>query len=86
VTDAGKLRIPVTLRMPVTLRACRTCRHFLGSAPALEAALAGLASLSSGYASVRSDDGLCAAHDRLIAASSVCESHSTRAIEVLAPA
>jgi hypothetical protein len=70
----------------MTIRACRTCRHFVGSAPALEAALTGLRSLSSGYASVRSDDGLCAARDRLIAASSVCESHIARTIDLLAPA
>jgi len=61
--------------MSTPSRACRTCRHFVTAAAALEAAMAGLASLSSGYASVRSDDGLCTAHDRLIAASSVCELH-----------
>jgi hypothetical protein len=51
---------------------------FRAPPPALEAALAGLASLSSGYASVRSDDGLCTAHQRLVAASAICRSHRPR--------
>jgi hypothetical protein len=64
--------------MPSTSPACRSCRHFLQSAPALEAALSGLASFSSGYASVCSDDGQCALHQRLVAASAICRSHSRR--------
>jgi hypothetical protein len=32
----------------------------------------GLSSLSSAYAAVRADDGICAVHDRYVAASSVC--------------
>jgi hypothetical protein len=55
---------------------CRTCRHFLSVPIAIEAALPGLASLSSGYASVRADDGLCALHDRYVAARSVCDGYS----------
>ena len=55
---------------------CRTCRHFLSVPIAIEAAVPGLASLSSGYASVRADDGLCALHDRYVAARSVCDSYS----------
>jgi fructose-bisphosphate aldolase class 1 len=55
---------------------CRTCRHFLSVPMTIEAAVPGLASLSSGYASVRADDGLCALHDRYVAARSVCDSYS----------
>jgi fructose-bisphosphate aldolase class 1 len=55
---------------------CRTCRHFLSVPVAVEDAVPGLASLSSGYASVRADDGLCALHDRYVAARSVCDCFS----------
>ena len=55
--------------------ACRSCRHFEAQAAALEAALPGLSSLSSAYASVRAGDGLCALHVRYVAASSVCAQH-----------
>jgi hypothetical protein len=39
----------------------------------------GLASLSSAYAAVRADDGLCAIHERYIAAARVCDRHVLRA-------
>jgi hypothetical protein len=51
---------------------CARCRHFNGRPLEIEAALPGLSSLSSGYASVRDQDGLCALHDRYVAARSVC--------------
>jgi hypothetical protein len=51
---------------------CGQCKHFQNAAKQLEAALPGLSSLSSAYAAVRSDDGLCAVHERYIAASSIC--------------
>jgi hypothetical protein len=38
----------------------------------IEAALPGLSSLSSAYAAVRSSDGICAVHERYVAASSIC--------------
>ena len=44
----------------------------------LEAALPGLSSLSSAYAAVRSDDGICAVHDRYVTASSLCASYDDR--------
>jgi hypothetical protein len=51
---------------------CRTCKHFDNAATALEAALPGLSSLSSAYAAVRRDDGLCAVHNRYVVGFSVC--------------
>jgi hypothetical protein len=54
------------------------CSHFTHSPAALEAALPGLASLSSAYASVRADDGLCVLHDRYVAADSICAQFMTR--------
>jgi len=51
---------------------CADCRHFNGQPADIEAAFPGLASLSSAYAAVRSQDGVCAVHDRYVSASSVC--------------
>ncbi|HEY2683360.1 MAG TPA: hypothetical protein VGI93_07630 [Steroidobacteraceae bacterium] len=51
---------------------CRECRHFNASPEVLESALKGLSSLSSAYATVRSDDGLCALHERYLSADSRC--------------
>jgi hypothetical protein len=64
-----------------TLRECRTCRHFRNDAAFLEAAFAGLASMSSGYGSVRSDDGICLRHDRYLGARSSCADYAARAAE-----
>ncbi len=58
---------------------CATCRHF-GNDPAwLEAELPGLRVLSSGYASVRKEDGLCALHGVFVGADGACASHEPRA-------
>jgi hypothetical protein len=57
---------------------CIDCMHFNHSASAIEAALPNLASLSSAYAAVRADDGLCKLHDRYVAAGSVCAEHRGR--------
>jgi hypothetical protein len=51
---------------------CADCRQFNGRPLDIEAAFPGLSSLSSGYASVRSNDGMCALHDRYVAASGIC--------------
>ena len=56
---------------------CADCRHFNGRPADIEAALPGLSSLSSAYAAVRAEDGICAAHDRYVAASSVCALHTS---------
>jgi len=57
---------------PARRGSCGSCRHFNGRPLDIEAALPGLSSLSSAYAAVRSDDGICAMHDRYVAASSAC--------------
>jgi hypothetical protein len=58
---------------------CLDCSQFNSAPLDVEAALPGLASLSSGYAAVRANDGLCARHDRYVAASSICAQFRTRA-------
>jgi hypothetical protein len=59
------------MRQPAS-PSCRQCKHFQNDALHVEAALPGLSSLSSGFGAVRSDDGICAVHERYVAASSVC--------------
>jgi hypothetical protein len=51
---------------------CAECKHFQNQPAQVEAALPGLSSLSSAYAAVRCRDGICAVHERYVAASSVC--------------
>jgi len=57
---------------PMSSPSCTDCRYFKHAPLDIEAAFPPLWSLSSAYASVRADDGLCAVHDRYVAASSVC--------------
>jgi hypothetical protein len=51
---------------------CGVCAHFRNDAGFLEAAFAGLASLSSGHGSVRGEDGVCLHHERYLMATSCC--------------
>ena len=51
---------------------CHACNHFRNDAKYLETVFKGLTSLSSGYGSVRSDDGICLRHDRYLSARSSC--------------
>jgi|GEM_PF-426322 len=53
-------------------RTCRHCRHFRNDARFLETAFPGLTSMSSGYGSVRAEDGICLRHDRYLNAASSC--------------
>jgi hypothetical protein len=51
---------------------CGACAHFRNDPAYLEATFNGLTSLSSGYASVTADDGLCLHHDRYTGPRSWC--------------
>jgi hypothetical protein len=51
---------------------CRACRHFQNGDAAYEALLPGMTSLSSAQGSVRSEDGLCARHERYAPAYATC--------------
>jgi len=57
---------------------CRACAHFVGEALAFERELPGFNSLSSGFAAVRGDDGLCKQHQRFVSALSRCERFASR--------
>ena len=61
-------------------RRCAHCASFRGDPKDLEALLPGLTSLSSAYASVRSDDGICMRHDRFVGARSCCADFSPAAL------
>jgi hypothetical protein len=63
--------------------ACAGCVHFQRAALELELRLPGLRTLSSAFGSARSGDGLCALHDRYVAASSICAQH--RAVTAVLP-
>ena len=63
-----------------TEASCRTCAHFRNDPAYLEAAFAGLASLSSAYGSVRGEDGLCLRHDRYLGAQSWCGDFTAREV------
>jgi hypothetical protein len=58
--------------LPAASSICRHCRHFVNAAALVEEALPGLSSLSSAYAAVRDEDGICHIHDRYVAAGSHC--------------
>jgi hypothetical protein len=51
---------------------CGDCTYFRNDPAFLEATFSGLSSMSSGYASVVADDGLCLRHDRYLGARSGC--------------
>jgi hypothetical protein len=65
---------------------CAGCRHFNDRPLDLEAALPGLSSLSSAFAAVRSQDGICVLHDRYVAAGSRCTLHAGRVVKAPPPA
>jgi hypothetical protein len=57
---------------------CLDCASFSSSPAELEQAFPGLASMGSGFSSVRWDDGLCAVHARYLPSDSSCKSFSRR--------
>lgn len=59
-------------------RTCRSCRHFRNDADFLEAAMPGLASMSSGHGSVKAEDGVCLRHDRYLGAEASCADHEPK--------
>jgi len=61
---------------PAAHRACGSCLLFRNDAAYLEAAFAGLTSLSSAFGSTQSDDGICLLHDRVLSARALCPDFS----------
>lgn len=60
---------------PATAGQCRTCAHFDNAPATLEAAFGNLASMSSGFASVRAEDGICHARGIYLSSRAGCTSH-----------
>jgi hypothetical protein len=56
-------------------RRCLGCVHFHNSPEYLEKAYPGLKIMSSGYASVRKDDGICELHELYLSAEATCEQY-----------
>jgi hypothetical protein len=57
---------------------CLHCRHFRNAPAYLEEVFKGLNTLSSGYASVRKDDGICVEHDLYLSATARCGRFAAR--------
>jgi hypothetical protein len=53
-------------------RHCRNCRHFENRPDVIEAAFPNLAAMSSGFGSVRGDDGLCGLRGIYLSARAGC--------------
>jgi len=66
------------VRKPEPARQCASCAHFRNDPAYLESAFPGLTSLSSGYASVRANDGLCARHQLYLGAGDWCGAYASR--------
>ena len=65
----------------VKQRRCGACAHFRNDPAYLESLFAGLSSLSSAWASVRAEDGLCLRHERYRDARSWCDAFEARGTE-----
>jgi len=52
--------------------ACAHCAHFVSAPLELEAQIPGLRTMSSGFASVLGDDGVCRHHQCLVSARARC--------------
>jgi len=59
-------------------RCCFNCAHFNNDPAYLEEVFRGLIVLSSGYASVKRDDGICSVTDRYLSGNNLCNSFQWR--------
>jgi hypothetical protein len=59
--------------MPATQQKCLNCRQFRNDPQYLESVFKGMSSLSSGYASIRKDDGICEVRDQYLSADFWCD-------------
>ncbi len=62
----------MTTDVEVPVKICAGCRYFCNDPNFLENAIPGLYSMSSAFASVRRDDGVCSMHERYLSARSSC--------------
>jgi hypothetical protein len=60
---------------------CFDCIHFHNSPAYLERIYPGIKTMSSGFASVRKDDGICTLHDLYLSADAHCEQYTYQSTE-----
>jgi hypothetical protein len=60
-------------KRPESSKRCLHCSHFRNGPDYLESIFKGLNCLSSGWASVRKDDGVCLEHDLYLSAGDWCD-------------
>ncbi len=70
--QATRQAVPPPTARGVCMATCLQCKHFRNSSDYLEAACKGLTVLSSAYASVRSEDGICVLQDLYLSANQCC--------------
>jgi hypothetical protein len=61
-----------------TVAACARCAYFVSAPLDLEAQIPGLRTMSSGFASVLGDDGVCRHHQCLVSARASCAQFAQR--------
>ena len=71
------VRRKVTMQDQSADMRCINCAHFRNSPDYLEREIKGLNTLSSAYASVRKDDGICLKNDVYLSARDWCEKFET---------
>lgn len=64
---------------------CIRCIHFRNSPEYLEGVYKGLTTFSSGYASVRRDDGICVLRDLYLSADASCGAFTREAPRIPTP-
>jgi len=57
---------------------CISCRNFRNTPQYLESTYKGLSSLSSGFASVRKDDGICVEREIYLSATGSCDRYCAK--------
>jgi hypothetical protein len=55
---------------------CRNCWHFRNDPEFLEATFKGMSAMSSAWASVRAEDGICLKHERYLSPDAFCADFS----------
>lgn len=62
-----------SIQLQSSKSSCQQCHYFKNDPAFIEATYPGLTAMSSGYASVRNKDGLCAYHEIYLSATDYCQ-------------
>jgi hypothetical protein len=66
------MKNPDELEWNASQQRCGACSHFNNAVASIEPAIHGLRVMGSAYSSVRSNDGICAVHDKYLSAQHGC--------------